>query len=454
MHHLTCLSYVDCPFESPLTRLGAHDWAAALLSDGGERGRFSYLIPKADETVTTTPTNYAQLQAALAGLEPQALDDHHPLGPFSGGVIGMAAFELGLRLESLDPSHFRLDGGTIWPELVLLKVSAGLAFDHHKQKLFAFARATNQSAAALAAQATADFYLGLTKTEPITGPLGAGPMIVETAPDVHAQKIAALVQKIHAGELFQANLAQGWGGRLLDRVTPSALLAALSSRGAAPFAALLRFDNCAIVSNSPERFIYSNPLGQMQTRPIKGTRKRGKTEAEDQALAQALLSSEKDHAENLMIVDLMRNDLGRISETGSVAVPKLCDLETYSNVHHLVSVVTAQMKAKTALVDLLTATLPAGSISGAPKVQAMKVISQMEAPRGPYCGIIFYQDVGGGFDSSVLIRTLALEETSAGWIYRCAAGGGIVADSDPHDETAETEIKISLIRSVIEDLTA
>lgn len=430
------IDYCD-PRRMLLSFAGGLD--AALISDGGPMGRFSYLFPKVVKRTEAWPQNADDLKAILQENAPPK----HKEGRFVGGLLGFAAFELGLRLETLTAGPFRLNGAAHWPELVLLDIDSGLVFDHHEKTAYGFAPTKN------AVEALVAHYAAL---KPLDGPLSGlsdGPMVAETNAEVHAQKVAALVQKIHAGELFQANLAQGWGGRLKDELGPEHLLYALSHKGPAPFVLMMRFGDRAIVSNSPERFI----LGEgrdLSTRPIKGTRPRGTSPEADKALGEELRASEKDRAENLMIVDLMRNDLARISQAGSVNVPSLHALESYANVHHLVSTVQSQLKQGLDLADILAATLPAGSISGAPKVQAMKVIAQMEAPRGPYCGVAFLTDGNGVFDSSVLIRTLALEKQQNRWVYRCAAGGGIVADSDPEAETQETEIKISTIRSVLE----
>ena len=263
--------------------------------------------------------------------------------------------------------------------------------------------------------------------------------------------MAALVRQIHAGDLFQANLARGWSGRLKAGATPGQVMTALHSKGPAPFGGFLTLGDRCILSNSPERFISLGASGHLETRPIKGTRPRGKTPAEDGALAAELSASEKDRAENLMIVDLMRHDLSKVAEVGSVRVTALNALESYTNVHHLVSTVTAQLTAGKTAADVLVSTFPPGSISGAPKVQAMKVIYEMEAARGPYCGSLFFIDAGGAMDSNVLIRTLALEKDDGGiWHVRACAGGGIIADSEPAAERIETETKLSLIRSVLE----
>lgn len=166
-------------------------------------------------------------------------------------------------------------------------------------------------------------------------------------------------------------------------------------------------------------------------------------------MAANLAESLKDRAENLMIVDLMRNDLARVCVPGTVRTPELFEVETFTNVHHLVSTVVGELVEGVDAGEVLRATYPPGSISGAPKVQAMRVISQLESPRGPYCGVLFWAGFEGGFDSSVLIRTVALVEDAEGWSFEVRAGAGIVADSDPASERLETEHKISAIRAAL-----
>ena len=177
----------------------------------------------------------------------------------------------------------------------------------------------------------------------------------------------------------------------------------------------------------------------METRPIKGTRPRGASAADDARLRAELAASEKDRAENLMIVDLMRNDLGRVAEIGSVAVPALFEVESFAAVHHLVSSITGRLRPGLGPVDLLRATFPAGSITGAPKIRAMEIIDEIEVGRrGPYCGTIAWIGFDGAMDSSVVIRTLVITPETV----VAQAGGGIVADSDPAAEYEEMMVKV------------
>ena len=458
---LCCAARKPLPYEAVNTRLEGwlkHAFAAGFLSDGGSLGRYSYLLAQptaqgqlAYDDPRETADFLREVTAFLPDVNALITPDHEEWPPFTGGLVGMASFELGLRLEDMKRRPFRIEGRKPWPELVALCYPAVLVFDHHTHTLIAIGRGATPAEAEAARDAMADLYAATPTSDAAKGPFSDGPLQLETPDEVHEDKVAALIRQIHAGDLFQANLARGWSGKLKAGVTPGQVMAALHSRGAAPFGGFLNLGERCILSNSPERFIRLDSDGELETRPIKGTRPRGKTPAEDAAFATELSLSEKDHAENLMIVDLMRHDLSRVAEVGSVRVTALHALESYPNVHHLVSTVTATLNPGETAADVLCATFPPGSISGAPKVQAMKVIYEMEAARGPYCGSLFFIDAGGAMDSNVLIRTLALErDDDQRWHVRACAGGGIVADSEPVSERIETETKLSLIKSVLE----
>jgi para-aminobenzoate synthetase component 1 len=194
-----------------------------------------------------------------------------------------------------------------------------------------------------------------------------------------------------------------------------------------------------VISASPERFLRVDRGGRVQSRPIKGTRPRGATPEADAAAAAELVSDPKDRAENVMIVDLLRNDLGRVCRPGSIRVPQLVGLESYAQVHHLTSVVEGQLRPEAGIVDLLRACWPGGSISGAPKVRACQRLHQLEpVPRGPYCGSLFHLGADGAFDSNILIRSVMMR----GRRLQVHAGGGIVADSNPAAEAAEMSWKL------------
>jgi para-aminobenzoate synthetase component 1 len=240
------------------------------------------------------------------------------------------------------------------------------------------------------------------------------------------------IEYIHAGDCFQVNLAQ----RLLHRatLTPLELYGRLRERNPAPFAAYFDLGDFVVASASPERFLRVEE-GRVETRPIKGTRPRGPTPEDDARQREELLRSAKDRAENVMIIDLLRNDLGRVCAFGSVQVPAVCRVESYRTVHHLVSEVVGRLRPDKTALDLLQAAFPGGSVTGAPKVRAMEIIAELEpTARGPYCGSIGYLGFEGGMDTNILIRTFTL---GRGWM-QFPVGGGIVADSLPQAEYEET----------------
>jgi para-aminobenzoate synthetase component 1 len=238
---------------------------------------------------------------------------------------------------------------------------------------------------------------------------------------------------IFAGDIFQANLSQRFEAPL--RESPWAFYSRLRRRNPAPFAAFLETPDASVISASPERFLHVDRNGFVETRPIKGTRPRGVGPEHDAALAQALAESAKDRAENLMIVDLMRNDLSRVCAPRTVRVSELFSLEHYATVHHLVSTVVGQLEPGHDALHLLRAAFPGGSITGAPKLRAMEIIAELElSQRSVYCGSIGYFSVTGDLDTSIAIRTAVARD---GRVY-FSAGGGIVADSDPEQEYRET----------------
>jgi para-aminobenzoate synthetase component 1 len=251
-------------------------------------------------------------------------------------------------------------------------------------------------------------------------------------PEGYRRAVARAVEYVHAGDCFQVNLSQ----RLLHQADlgPLALYGRLRECNAAPFAGYFDLGDFALASASPERFLRVDE-GAVEARPIKGTRPRRADAGQDRRGALELLASAKDRAENVMIVDLLRNDLGRVCAYGSVQVESLCRLESYRYVHHLVSVVTGRLRPGVGPVDLLRAAFPGGSVTGAPKVRAMEIIAELEpTARGAYCGSLGYLGFDGSMDTNLLIRTFTL---GRGWV-QFPVGGGIVADSDPAAEYAET----------------
>ncbi len=253
------------------------------------------------------------------------------------------------------------------------------------------------------------------------------------------------VEYIHAGDCFQVNLSQ----RLLAPLREHSLelYGRLRRLNPAPFAGYFDLGDFQVLSASPERFLRVDAGGEIETRPIKGTRPRGTTVQEDAALVRELASSAKDIAENVMIVDLLRNDIGKVAEYGSVRVPRLCEVETFRYVHHLVSEVRGKLRPGVGPLDLLAAAFPGGSVTGAPKVRAMEIIAELEpTARGPYCGCLGWIGFNGAMDTNILIRTFT---AGRGWV-QFPVGGGIVAESDPAREYEETLHKAAgLLRALL-----
>jgi para-aminobenzoate synthetase component 1 len=263
--------------------------------------------------------------------------------------------------------------------------------------------------------------------------------------DGYRRAVQRVIDYIHAGDVFQVNLSQ----RLLHTAVGSSidLYCRLRDRNPAPFAGYLDGGEWQIASASPERFIRVEN-GQVETRPIKGTRGRSPYPVADMFTGDVLRASEKDRAENVMIVDLLRNDLSRTCRPESVRVSQLCGLETYEYVQHLVSVVEGTLRRECSPLDLLRTSFPGGSVTGAPKIRAMEIIAELEPTvRGPYCGSLGYFGVGGQMDTSILIRTIT---AARGW-WQSPVGGGIVAQSNHQEEYEETWHKAAgMLRALTE----
>ena len=399
---------------------------ALLLGPGnGETGaRWSLLMARPDAVYEASGAD------ALQALPPLPQSDCAMALPFAGGYAGLACYELGASLDRVP----RLTGSG-WPDMAFGHYPCAALFDHQtravhvvgpdRQKARAFARLLGDA------------------------PLAELPDVTPAA--VHRQesrekienKVAQVRALIRAGEIFQANISQDFLVDLAKSDDAFSCFRRLSTLSPAPFGGFFRRSaDQALLSNSPERFFSLGSDGLVQTAPIKGTRPRHKDPERDLALARELEHSPKDRAENLMIVDLMRNDLSRVCIPGTVTVSALCALHSFANVHHLVSTVEGQLKPGKTAVDVLAATFPPGSITGAPKVQAMHVIAHMEGrARGPYCGTLGYISAHGRADFNVLIRSAEYARSRHGQSLKFSTGGGIVADSDPAMEYEEMRDK-------------
>jgi para-aminobenzoate synthetase component 1 len=364
--------------------------------------------------------------------------------PFCGGAIGYFGYDLARRLERL-PSHAR-DGERI-PEMAIGIYDWALVVDHLERRAWLagqgrdpetdlkWNRLVRLFSAPPPERARVPFRVNSTVTSNLT-----------RAQYAHA--FGRIARYIADGDCYQANLAQRFSATAAG--DPWLAYQALRVMNPAPFAAYLSTPYAHVLSASPERFLRVEN-GRVETKPIKGTRPRAGHPRLDAELAQALRTSEKDRAENVMIVDLLRNDLSKNCRLGSVQVPRLFDVETFATVHHLVSTVTGELSPDRDALDLLRGCFPGGSITGAPKLRAMQIIEELEPNRrGVYCGAIGYIGFDGGMDLNIAIRTLV----HARGEIRFWAGGGIVADSRLEEEYQETFDKAAALLKLLQQAAA
>lgn len=379
-----------------------------------------------------------------------------PALPFIGGWVGHLGYEIGAATE---PVSFRARTEPGFPDATLLLADRLVAVDHQSGRGYAlgwgFGRtgpnAIRQAESALAACHEWLERLGRHESRsrssapaanPATDDLARRRELLASHPPNGAQvsldeqafaaRVDTLIDEIAAGNVYEVNLTKRIS--LEFDGDPMHLYTSLRRESPAPFAAYFELPDGAILSSSPERYLRLAADGVVESRPIKGTRPRGGTAVEDERLAEELASSPKDRAENLMIVDLVRNDLGRVCETGSIRVPELMVVEAYASVFQLVSTITGRLRDDRDAIDLIRATFPPGSMTGAPKIAAMRWIDRLEpVRRGVYSGAIGYFDVRGGMDLSVVIRTIVVEKGRAHF----HVGGAIVADSTAAAEHAE-----------------
>ena len=433
-----------------LQRLADLPWPVLLESARfhPQRGRYSYLSADPLErwilpTVDYGDNPFAPLRAVQQRYA-QTADSAGP--PFQGGIIGLLSYELGHcweRLPTVPQDDFTTpplvaglyDWCLCWDhqtgQLELILPEGELAERAGQARLHALQKRVQSWDQPLTASS-------LPQLQPTTGYSAATYPDSSCSRTEYEAQVRQVREYIAAGDIYQANLS-----RKLHYAYPGdpmQLYVDICQINPAPFSAYFRpAGDWAIVSASPEQFLQVQD-GHVCTRPIKGTRRRWAAGDLDVLQGAELQASEKDRAENTMIVDLLRNDLSRVCQIGSVRVPRWCELETFERVHHLVSEVIGQLRPECDLWDLLAATFPGGSITGAPKIRAMEIISELEqTARGAYCGSLFAAGWNGSLQSNLLIRTLTWKQ---GWV-QCPVGGGIVADSVPADEYAETVHKSS-----------
>jgi para-aminobenzoate synthetase component I len=382
----------------------------------------------------------APLDALRELLARFSLDADPSLPPFQGGAIGAIPYEFGWELDGLRSQNHAIHQ----QEPVHLGFyDLVFAFDQLQRRAYILASGLPEAGETRRARAAArlDHALDLTEHAPARTSTPQ-PAITGWSSDFSPSSYCAAIERVQAhifeGDIYQANIAQRFSADLPGDFSPFAFYERLRATNPAPFAAYLSCGETIIASSSPELLLRKRGAS-VETRPIKGTMTRAEHPVEDLWRAEALSKSEKDRAENIMIVDLLRNDLSRVCRPFSVEVPVQCGLESYANVHHLVSVVTGKLGAGRDALDLIAATFPGGSVTGAPKRRSMEIIDSIErVPRGYYCGAILYLGFDGTMDMNIAIRTAVLKEGGAS----LHAGGGITCLSDPVAEYAETEAKV------------
>ncbi len=450
--------YKEIDFVEPIkifNHFAMHDGAifldSAKLMDGC--GRYSFIaidpflkLRSKDgavyiDNVEQVGDPFVILKSLLQQYQLQTLPNRPP---FQGGAAGFLSYELLQHIEKIPLADDRV----LFSNIQMGFYDLVIAFDIEKKTagIFSsgFPRIENRESYAIARlHWLMQEMQEITDLSPLSTVVCADDEIQADFSRVsYVEAINRVKEYILAGDIFEANLTQRFYGELPQNLQPFDLYRRLRHWSSAPFSAYLHFGDEVIASASPERFLQLREK-HVETRPIKGTRPRGRDAIEDTAYMLDLQQSEKDHAENVMIVDLLRNDLSRVCEATSVQVPQLCGLESYTTVHHLVSVVKGKLKNQYDAIDLLQATFPGGSITGAPKVRSMEIISELEPiQRGPYCGSVGYIGFNGDMDTSITIRTLVMKDKH----FSFQAGGAIVLDSDAEEEYLETLTKAKALR--------
>lgn len=445
-----------CRDTGPLaSRLAERPWFMFLDScrQATSSGRYDILacdprtviITRGDETeihhdgrvARSSNDPFKLVEEALAELGPAQAGQL----PFAGGALGFFAYDLGRRLEQL-PVLATRDLGT--PDMVVGIYAHAVVVDHDAEACWLVSHP--------AARDEPDFMRrACLAQEPLT-PAAFGTRFEVTSqvkPEMDFATYADAWRRIKRflaeGDVYQVNLTQRFSAEVRGDAWDA--YQRLRHVNPAPFSAYIKLPEGAILSSSPERFVRVHG-DEVETRPIKGTRRRSEDRTEDARLAAELAASAKDRAENVMIVDLLRNDLGKVCAVGSVRVPRLFAIETYARVHHLVSTVCGKLAPGVSAAAVLRACFPGGSITGAPKIRAMEIIEALEPNRrGVYCGAIGYLSCDGGMDTNIAIRTLVQDGSR---LY-CWAGGGIVMDSELEAEYQECLTKAAAMLEVFAD---
>jgi len=383
-----------------------------------------------------------QQEAAQAG---EAVINALPELPFRGGWFLFLSYELAGQVEpvlNLPPSTQQL------PVAVAVRIPVAVLVDHVQQRIHLVAEPAYEQAY----QAVkAELETCLQANSAALAPISEAPFALqEDEPDRFTSSVERILDYIQAGDVFQVNLSRAWQGQLDDSLSPIALYQRLRQANPAPFACLADFEEFAVISSSPERLVSVNQ-GEVNTRPIAGTRPRVSDPIEDQRWLQELVAHPKERAEHVMLIDLERNDLGRVCDYGSVRVNELMTIESYQHVHHIVSNVQGQLRADITPGEVLRAVFPGGTITGCPKVRCMEIIAELEQTgRGAYTGSVGYLNHNGDLDTNILIRTLCTANEQL--VFR--TGAGIVVDSVPANELKETRHKARGLLRALGDLVS
>lgn len=461
----------DCPDAATVfTRLSRLPHCLFLDSamHHSRQGRYSFVAADPFDylRISAEEDAFGPLEALLCRFRTQPLPG---LPPFQGGAAGLFAYDLGRQLESI--ARPRVDEFGL-PVLAVGFYDVVVAFDHQDDRAWVLSTGLPEQSPgprANRARKRLEWFMKLAQGEipavaSIPGQLAWGQPVLDAtglAPQFPTGRISGLssnfspagylaavrqvIDYIYRGDVFQVNLSQ----RLLHPAVDDSvsLYHRLRKRNPAPFAGYFDLGDFQIASASPERFLRVRE-GWVETRPIKGTRQRSEEQPADSKHAASLRASEKDRAENVMIVDLLRNDLSRVCQADTVQVTELCSLEQYEYVQHLVSAIRGRLRGGKDTVDLIRATFPGGSVTGAPKIRAMEIIAELEpTARGPYCGCLGYLGFDGSVDLNILIRTVT---AGRGW-WQAPVGGGIVAQSQPEAEYEETWHKAEGLLRAFED---
>ncbi|HMH59272.1 MAG TPA: aminodeoxychorismate synthase component I [Galbitalea sp.] len=384
--------------------------------------------------VVTSATHGSLVEFLRAELAADRLDAE--ADGFALGWVGWLGYET--RFETMDVPRTRTSP---YPDGAVLYLDRAIEFDHATREVALLALGEEAEWRESVARAFTELLPAPARPEALEGSLR--PTWRDTD-DEYLAKIRACQASIAAGDAYLLCLTT----QVCVDATPDPVATYLALRASSPshHGALLRVGELALLSSSPEQFLSVSPTGNIESRPIKGTRRRGATPDEDAALAAKLASSEKERAENLMIVDLMRNDIGRVSRIGSVEVPSLLAVESYAQVHQLVSTVRGQLESGLSPMDAVVACFPAGSMTGTPKSSATRILDSLEdAPRGIYSGAFGYFGLDGRIDLAMVIRSIIISPAGA----EIGTGGGITALSVPDEELAEVKLKAAVLLRVL-----